>query len=193
VTGQALNSDLALKDSSGNQVSPSVGLETFMQQASFYDAALGSGGTSLGIMNPPPGANGQPGTGMSLIQQAVKNSGQEGALQQDFTNEIVNGKMITDAVSGGTDLGTAISQYSAAAAAYGTALDPTFLAANAGAMQQNFLGSTSDAIMNSGSAADLAVAFADSNGNLDPAKVTSILQQMQQQDPACSRPATARS
>jgi hypothetical protein len=179
--GDALTNDLNQKDSNGDQVSPTVGLQTFVQQASFYDEALGSGGKSLGIMDPQTGADGQPGP--SKLQEIVKNSGHETLLQQTYMDQVVNGGLIKDAMANGADLSTAIGQYAAAAAAYGTALDPTFLQQNAGALRQNFLDNTSDAIMNSGSAADLAVAFGDQSGNFDVNKVTAILQQLQQQNP----------
>jgi hypothetical protein len=179
--GDALTNDLNQKDSKGDQVSPTVGLETFTQQASFYDEALGSSGRSLGIMDPQTGAEGQPGP--SKLQEIVKNSGNETRLQHAYTDQVVNGGLIKDAIANGADLGTAIGQYAAAAAAYGTGLDPTFLQQNAGALRQNFLDNTSDAIMNSGSATDLTIAFGDQSGNFDVNKVTGVLQQMRQQNP----------
>jgi trimeric autotransporter adhesin len=178
LTGQALNDDLNAKDSNGKQVAPVTGLETFMQQASFYDEAMGQNGKSLGIMNPQ--ANGGP----SLVQQVVQQSGQEQSLQKVYMDQVVNGNLLSNEIAKGTDLGSAISDYSQAAAAFATALDPTFVQQNAGTMQQNFLNNVTDAIFNSATSTDLAAAFGDSKGNFDPNNATQVLQQMQQQDPA---------
>lgn len=177
ITGKALNDDLNAKDSDGAQVTPTQGLETFMQQANFYDEAMGENGKSLGIMNPQ--ANGGP----SLVQQVVQQSGQEQNLENAYMDQVVNGKLLDNEIAKGTDLGAAIGDYSQAAAAYGTALDPTFVQNNLGALRQNFLTNVTDAIMNSGSYTDLKSAFGDSKGNFDNGKATQILQQLQKQDP----------
>jgi trimeric autotransporter adhesin len=173
-----LTNDLKAKDSKGNPVTAATGLETFMQQASFYDEAMGQNGKALGIMNPQ--SNGGP----SLVQQVVQQSGQEQNLENVYMDQVVNGNLLNNEIAGGTDLGSAIADYSKAAAAFGTALDPTFVQQNLGTLRQNFLNNVSDAIFNSATPSDLATAFGDSKNNFDPNKATQILQQMQQQDPA---------
>jgi trimeric autotransporter adhesin len=150
-SGQALTDDL--NASNGNQV---TGVETFVQQASIYDEALGENGNLAGILNPPSGG------GLSKVQQIVQDSGQEQNLQNAFTNLMANG--------------AGQAGVSQAAAALVTALDPSFV--------QNYLTNVTDSIFNNAGPNDLAVAFGDSNGNFDPAKAQQILQQLQQQDPA---------
>ncbi len=176
-TGDALNDDLKQTDSKGNPVTPTVALQSFTQQTTFYDGALGSGGKTMGLLDPSNG-NG----GASQLNDFVKASGQESSLEAYYTNNIENTQLLTDAVNSGTDVATATNQFSAAAATFATALDPTFIANNAQQTQTNFVANSTGAILNSASTAEINNAFGDQNGN--ESQTQAIVQQLQKSDPS---------
>ena len=178
-TGKALNDDLDKKDSKGNPASPATALESFTQQATFYDGAFGTGGKTLGLLNPMKGGNKD--NGPSQLNEMVKASGQEGNLESFYTNNILNTKVLTDSVDGGADLGSAINLFSSAAATFGTALDPTFIANNAQQTQSNFAANSTDAILGSASTDEINNAFGDKGGNED--QTNAIVQQVQTNAP----------
>ena len=171
-TGDALNDDLKQTDSKGNPVTPSVALQSFTQQTTFYDGALGSGGKTMGLLD--PSNNGGP----SQLNDFVKASGQEGSLQSYYINNIENTKLLTDAIGGGTEIATATSQFTTAAATFATALDPTFISNNAQQTQNNFVDNTTGSVLNSATSAQLATMFGDQN------QTSSIVQQLQKSDPS---------
>ena len=173
-TGGALNDDLKGKDSKGNPVTPAAAMQSFTQQTTFYDGALGSGGKTLGLLDQS--------NGPSQLNKFVQASGQEANLQSYYTDNIENTKMLTDSVSSGTDMATAMTQFSAAAASFATGLDPAFIGNNAAQTQQNFITNSTGSLLDNASTAEINNAFNDQTG--DETQTNAIVQQLQKNDPS---------
>lgn len=168
-SGKALTDALDAKDGDGHKVSAEDGLGSYVQTATTLSLALGSDGKAV----PPVD-----------IQAAAEKSGQQGALQEAYTNDILSGKQLGDAIDNGTDVGTAVQQFEIDAANFGAALPTQFVADNAQKLQQTFSDTLSNAMERNATPADLKTAFADKDGNFDTAKVTDAVNQAIAADPS---------
>jgi hypothetical protein len=166
--GQALNAALSAKGGDGKQLTTEQGLEAFVGEVGIYSQALGTGGQAM--------------TGLNL-QQIVQNSGQEATLQQAYQNDILSGKELSSAIASGTDIATAVKQFTADAAAFGSALPSDYVAAHAAQLEQTFSDTLSDSIFGSTTQSELNAAFADGSGNLDIAKLNDVLSLAASQNP----------
>ena len=167
-SGQALNDALNAKGSDGKSLTTEQGLQAFVGEAGLFSQAMGSGGKAT--------------TGLNL-QDIAQKSGQQGKLQQAYQDDILSGKELSDAIANGTDIGSAVQQFTADAAAFGSVLPTQFVSDNAAKLQQTFSDTLSDAVLGNATQFDLTTAFADSNGNFDTAKLTDAINQAEQQDP----------
>lgn len=174
-SGKALNDALGAKDADGRPVSAEQGLESFVQTANTLSLALGTSDALGGDSKPLPGLD---------LQAIAAKSGQQGALQDAYTNDILSGNELKDAIAGGTDIGTAVQQFEVDAANFGATLPTQFVSDNARTLQQTFSDALSDSIEDNATTADIDTAFADKDGHLDIAKLTDAVTQATASDPS---------
>ncbi len=167
-SGKALTDSLNTKDANGIKVTTEAGLQSFVQTANVLSTALGTDGKSKPDLD---------------LQKIAEKSGQQGALQQAYTDDILSGKSLKGAIDGGTDTGTAVQQFSIDAANFGAMLPTKFVSDNAQKLQQTFSDTVSDGLLGNATQADVNTAFADKNGNLDTAKLTDAITQAIAQNP----------
>ncbi len=167
--GKALTDALDAKDGDGQKVSAEDGLGAFVQTATTLSLAIGSDGQAV----PPVD-----------IQAAAVASGQQGALQQAYTDDILSGKELGDAIDNGTDVGTAVQQFETDAANFGATLPTQFVSDNAQKLQQTFSDTLSDAMERNATPTDVRTAFDGADGTFDAPKVTDAVNQAIAADPS---------
>ncbi len=174
-SGKALTDALGTKDGNGQKVSAEQGLQSFVQTANTLSLALGTSDTLGGDSKPLPGLD---------LQAIAQKSGQQGALQDAYTNDILSGNELKQALDGGTDTGTAVQQFEADAADFGTTLPTQYVADSAQKLQQTFSDTLSDGLERNATTGDVNTAFEDKDGNLDTAKLNDAISQAIAADPA---------
>ncbi|UDL94588.1 hypothetical protein LGH83_19170 [Lichenihabitans sp. PAMC28606] len=166
--GQGLTDALAAKGSDGKPLSTENGLQAFIGEAGVFSKALGTDGKAT--------------TGLDL-QQIAQKSGQQDKLQQAYETDILSGKELSDSIASGTDIGTAVRQYTSDAAAFGSTLPTQYVADNAAKLQQTFSDTLTTSLFGSTTQTELNTAFADASGNLDTAKLNDVMTQVVAQNP----------
>lgn len=167
-SGQALTQALGAKDADGKPLTTEEGLQAFVGEAAVFAQAMGTGGKAM--------------TGLDL-QGIVQKSGQEGKLQQAYQDDILSGKELKDALAKGGDPSTAVKQFTADAAAFGSVLPTDFVQQNAAKLQQTFSDTLSDGLLGNATSTELNSAFADGSGNLDTNKLNDVVSQVETQNP----------
>jgi trimeric autotransporter adhesin len=166
-SGQTLDADLAAKDSNGNTVSLLNGLASFVQAGNFFSQALGSGGQTVDVD----------------MGSVVQNSSHYQDILSYYQNNIVTGKDLSDALTGDTDQGTALSNFGSEVANFGAVLPASVVQQNNQTLAANYSDIISDSVLDGARSDDLTKIFADSSGNLDESQLNAIIQQVEAQDP----------
>jgi hypothetical protein len=167
-SGKALNDALGGKDVNGQKVTPEDGLQTFVRTADVLTQALGTNGAPLPSLD---------------LQSIVQKSGQVGALQQAYTNDIVSGNELSNNLNDGMSMATAVQQFLQDSANFGAVLPSDVVSNNASTLQQNFSDTISNFLESNASADDLTTALGNDNGNVDSSKVTDAINQLEKTDP----------
>lgn len=174
-SGKALNDALGAKDGNGQPISVEQGLQAFMQTATTLDLAMGS--------KDARGMEAKPLQGLDL-QKIIEKSGKQDALKDAYTNDILSGDALKDAIDKGTDVGSAVQQFQLDAANFGAVLPTQYVADNAGTLQRNFSDQLSNGIEGNATKEDLDTAFAGKDGKIDTQKLTDALDQAMKADPS---------
>ncbi len=165
--GDALKAALGSKDSDGSTVSAEDGLSGFMQTANTLNLALGANGQNNKTLD---------------FQSIAKSSGQQDALTQAYEKDIVSGQNLKDAIANGTNMTSAIEDFTVDAANFGAVLPADEVTKNADTLQQNFSDTVVDGALGNATAEDIDSAFV-TDGKVDTAKLTDAVNQAIKSDP----------
>lgn len=171
-SGNVINTALGTQDADGKPLSLMDALSLAGTDATLTDLALG-------------------GDGNVDLSAIADKSGKSGDIQQYFTDHILNGKDLDDALAQpNADPMTAIGQYAAHAALLKEFLGDKVSAQDASTVQQYVNQAVSDTLVNGASDDVLKGAFGDDNGNFDEAKTEAIIDKAMADDPDLFKDAT---
>ncbi len=148
--GATLNDDLALKDSTGTQISQTDAIHTFVSQAGFFQLA----------------------TGQSIDLTAIaKKSGNYNQILDYYNSNIVTAKDMDAAWTAGGSGTSATRSFAAELQDYGAVIDPSDGAPQSGTLQDNM----NTTMLSHLTPDELQAALGDGHGNLDQTKLGQIL------------------
>jgi hypothetical protein len=161
-SGATLNDDLNAKDQNGNKVTQPVAVQTFLEQAGFFEAANGQ--------------NGQLGDKTDLIG-IVKRSGHYQEFLDYYKNNIVTGGDLDNFKNAGLDGATAVDAFNKEALSYQMLLDPKDI--------QNLplLDGFNQKLIGYIKPEDIEAAFGDGNGNFDEEKAKAYVEMIASANP----------
>jgi trimeric autotransporter adhesin len=161
-SGQTLNDDLNARDSDGNQVSHGDAVQTFVNQAGFFEVAMGRNGSPMLTLN---------------LTEIAKRSGSYQSLFDSYNSDVVSANDVSRLIGSGdsTDVAGGLQAYAREMQAYNQVIDPATVAANAPALQANFSQATSDAVISQLTPSDIEAALGDGHGNLDESKLRNLI------------------
>src|SRR5262249_38058589 len=138
--GGGLTDAMAMKDDKGNTLSIGQAVEVFTSQGQVLHMALGRTGTPdyVGI---------------------VEKSRKKADIEKYYLDNVVTGKSLSDAINGGTNIETALSNFTGEVAALNMVLDSKLVADNSEKLQTNLSDTISTKIFDGATKDDLLVAF----------------------------------
>ncbi|MGY3450541.1 type III effector HrpK domain-containing protein [Bradyrhizobium sp. USDA 4353] len=165
--GQTLDAAIAAKGTDGKPVSLPSALASFVQAGNFFAQALGSGGKTIDVN----------------IAGIVQKSSHYQEILAYYQNNVVTGKDLRDALSSGTDQGTALANFASEVASFGAVLPASVVQQNNATLAKNYGDIVAEAVLGGAGADQLTKIFASSNGQLDETQLNAIIAQVEAQDP----------